>query len=120
MRRTLIMSNLLGPALALSFLLGCNTSGQDAPAPPPGAGDAALKLVKTIPLPGVQGRFDHFAADVKGHRLFVAALGNNTLEVIDTEAGTRAGTVTGLKKPTGVAFVPDSGQVAVAGGDDGT
>ncbi len=34
-----------------------------------------LKLVKTIPLPGVKGRFDHFAIDSKGQRLFVAALG---------------------------------------------
>src|SRR5882724_8165288 len=44
---------------------------------------AALKLTKTIPLSGVKGRFDHFAIDAKGHRLFVAALGNNTLEVLD-------------------------------------
>ena len=37
-----------------------------------------LKLNRTIPLTGVQGRFDHFAADIQGKRLFVAALGNNT------------------------------------------
>ena len=45
----------------------------------------ALKLAKTISLPGVSGRFDHFAADTKSKRLFVAALGNNTLEVIDSK-----------------------------------
>lgn len=39
---------------------------------------ATLKPTQTIPLPGVQGRFDHFAIDVKGRRLLVAALGNNT------------------------------------------
>src|SRR5437762_10591170 len=38
-----------------------------------------LKLTKTIPLAGVKGRFDHFAADVEGKRLFVAALGNTHL-----------------------------------------
>ena len=30
---------------------------------------ATLKLTKTIPLPGVKGRFDHFAIDAKGRRL---------------------------------------------------
>jgi hypothetical protein len=29
----------------------------------------------------VNGRIDHFAADLKGQRLFVAALGNQTVEV---------------------------------------
>jgi len=50
---------------------------------------AALKLTQTIPLPGVKGRFDHFAIDPAGKRLFVAALGNNTLEVVDLAAGMR-------------------------------
>src|SRR5258706_980674 len=104
-------------ALAAALVVGCNTNGQGAPI---AAGDRWLKLVHTIPLPNVEGRFDHFAADPRGHRLFIAALGNDTLEVIDTDAGTRAGSVTGLHKPTGVAFLPESGQVAVASGDDGT
>src|SRR5262245_30583651 len=42
-----------------------------------------LQLVQTIPLPGVERRIDHLAVDVPGQRLFVAALGNNTLEVVD-------------------------------------
>ena len=50
---------------------------------------AALKLTQTIPLPGVKGRFDHFAIDTAGQRLFLAALGNNTLEVVDLAAGMR-------------------------------
>jgi YVTN family beta-propeller protein len=78
-----------------------------------------LRQVQVIELPGVEGRLDHFAADTKGGRLFVAALGNNSLEVIDTAAGKRAGSVTGLKKPQGVAFLPESGRLAVACGDDG-
>ena len=45
-----------------------------------------LKLTQSVSLPGVKGRFDHFAVDVKGRRLFVAALGNNTLEVLDVGA----------------------------------
>jgi hypothetical protein len=42
-----------------------------------------LKLETTIPMAEVQGRIDHLSIDLKGQRLFVAALGNNSLEVID-------------------------------------
>jgi hypothetical protein len=34
-----------------------------------------LRLVQTIPIPKVQGRFDHIDVDVEGKRLFVAAVG---------------------------------------------
>ena len=44
---------------------------------------STLELIRTVPLPGVVGRFDHFAVDIKAKRLFVAALGNDTLEVVD-------------------------------------
>ncbi len=80
---------------------------------------AALELVKTIPLPGVTGRFDHFAIDLKGHRLFVAALGNNTLEAIDLAGVRRLESIKGLGKPTGVLFLPDLDKLFVACGDDG-
>src|SRR5882757_4149057 len=80
----------------------------------------ALKLNKTIPLPGVKGRFDHFSIDAKGQRLFVAALGNNTLEVVDIAAGRRLKTIPGLHKPTGVLYLSKQNQIIVANGDDGT
>jgi len=80
----------------------------------------ALKLTKTIPLPGVKGRFDHFAIDTKGQRLFVAALGNNTLEVLDVAAGKRLKSITGLRKPTGVLHLPEARRIGVANGDDGS
>ncbi len=88
----------------------------------PGGGkpSVTLKLTQTIPLPGVTGRFDHFAVDAKGHRLFVAALGNNTLEVLDVAAGQRLKSITGLHKPTGVLYLASSNQIAVANGEDGT
>lgn len=79
-----------------------------------------LKLAKTIPLPGVKGRFDHFAIDAKGQRLFMAALGNNTLEVIDLAAGQSLKSITGLHKPTGAFYLAEQNQIAVANGDDGT
>src|SRR5438874_12964678 len=79
-----------------------------------------LKLTKTIPVAGVKGRFDHFTADFEGRRLFVAALGNDTLEIIDAAAAKRLHTITDLHKPTGVAFLAEANQIVAANGDDGT
>jgi hypothetical protein len=92
-----------------------SSQGNQAAAQP-----ATLKLSQTIPLPGVTGRFDHFALDAGGHRLFVAALGNNTLEVLDIAAGKRLKSIAGLHKPTGVLYLTSPGRIGVANGDDGT
>ena len=84
------------------------------------ATDAApLRLVQTIPLPGVQGRIDHLAVDVAGQRLFVAALGNGTVEVIDLKQGKRVRSLAGFKEPQGLAYLPDADELAVASGGDG-
>jgi len=80
----------------------------------------ALVLTQTIALPDVEGRFDHFAIDPKRRRLFVAALGNNSLEVVDLTAGTRLQSIHGMSKPTGVLYLAGVNQVLVANGDDGT
>ncbi|MFL6446394.1 MAG: YncE family protein [Bryobacteraceae bacterium] len=79
-----------------------------------------LRLDKTIPLPDVQGRIDHMSIDAKNHRLFMAALGNNTVEVIDTEQGKRIHTIPGLHEPQGVLYVPEANRLYVAYRDDGT
>jgi YVTN family beta-propeller protein len=84
------------------------------------ADSGTLKLEGRIALPGVRGRFDHFAIDTNGHRLFVAALGNNTLEIIDTATNKRLKSIPKLHKPTGVLFLAEPNQIAVANGDDGT
>src|SRR5437762_9719298 len=81
---------------------------------------APLKLVQTIPIPGVEGRIDHLSVDLKGQRLFVAALGNNTLEVVDLSQGKRIRSITGLAEPQGVVYIPELDQVVVANGADGT
>ena len=79
-----------------------------------------LELMHAVSLSGVQGRFDHFACDIESRRVFVAALGNNTLEVIDLIRFERLRSITGLHKPTGVLFAPKSHFVQVANGADGT
>src|SRR3954454_3637688 len=80
----------------------------------------ALRLEKTIPLPDVQGRIDHLSIDVKNQRLFMAALGNNTVEVIDLEQGKPIHSIPGLREPQGVLYLPDVNRLYVANGDDGT
>jgi len=82
-------------------------------------GEEPLKLVRTIPLDGVKGRIDHMAVDVEGKRLYVAALGNDSMEVIDLAVGKRVHSIAGLKKPTGIRVLPGSRNVVVASGDDG-
>jgi hypothetical protein len=86
----------------------------------PGAAAELLREVQIIPLPNVEGRIDHFGVDVQGQRLFVSALGNNTIEVLDLRQGKRLTRITGLKEPQGVFYVPGSNRLFVANGDDGT
>jgi DNA-binding beta-propeller fold protein YncE len=80
----------------------------------------ALKLVQTILLPGVDGRIDHFAVDVKGRRAFLAALAKNTIEVVDLRIGRVIHTVPGFAKPQGVLFIPQFNKLFVASGADGS
>lgn len=76
-----------------------------------------LRMEKSIEMPEVQGRIDHLSIDVKGGRLFVSALGNNTLEVIDVKSGKRVKTISQLKEPQGILYVAESDRIYVANGD---
>jgi YVTN family beta-propeller protein len=102
---------LLAPLFLLSLCLTLTGRSQES---------NSLRFTKTVPLPGVKGRFDHFAIDANGHRLFVAALGNNTVEVIDTSVGKHLKSIAGQRKPTGVAYIPQPRRLFIANGDDGT
>src|SRR5580692_8115986 len=70
--------------------------GQDKP---------ALRLVQTIPLPGVKGRLDHMAVDLEKRRLFVAAVSNGTLEVLDLDAGKVINSIPGIKDAQDALFL---------------
>jgi YVTN family beta-propeller protein len=100
--------------MRLAILLLLSTSLVRAQANEP------LKLEKTIQLPEVQGRIDHMSIDVTGQRLFVSALGDNTVEVIDLKTDKRSNTIPGLKEPQGVLFVPKNDHLFVASSKDGT
>jgi DNA-binding beta-propeller fold protein YncE len=79
-----------------------------------------VKSVQSVPLPGVKGRIDHMAVDPKGKRLFVAALGNGSLEFVDIAAGKVVASITGLQEPQGISFMPEFNRLAVACGGDGS
>ena len=89
----------------LMALWGCTAAPRD---------EKPLKLKQTIPLPGVEGRIDHFAFDPTGERLFVCALGNNTVEVLDLRKGERVHSITGLGAPQGVGYAPELNRLFVA------
>src|SRR5277367_222522 len=69
---------------------------------------AAFTFQRTIELPGVTGKFDHFAIDLETNRLFAAATGNHSVEVIDLKTGKVEQSIAGLGKPHGLAWVAGS------------
>ena len=79
--------------------------------------DSPLRRVATIPLPGVEGRIDHLALDPVHHRLFVAALGSDRVEVIDLARNRRAGEIESLPEPQGVLFVHERQRLYVTLGE---
>jgi len=101
-----VPSLLLAPLLALSDL----ASGQES---------SALSLKTHIPLPNVNGRIDHLSIDVKGQRLFVAAVDNHTLEVIDLKSSQRVHTISDLAEPQGVFYDASTNRLFVACALDG-
>src|SRR5690242_13912777 len=83
---------------------------QARPSPQP------LSFERAIPLPRVEGRIDHLAFDPATKRLFVAALGNNSVEVIDLNVGALVASLPGFREPQGIAAALDAHLVAVANG----
>ncbi len=96
----------MGAGIALEFAWLLALAGP----PPP------LRLVQTIALPGVVRRIDHMAVDLGGQRLFVAALGNGSLEVVDLRAGKRIRSIPGLTEPQGLGYFPEVHKIIVATG----
>src|SRR3984893_1284102 len=107
--------NQAAPGVLLLSLIGVSTFsfGQSGASEP-------LKLEATIRMPDVQGRIDHLSIDLKGQRLFVAALGNNSLEIVDLKQNKLIHSISGLAEPQGIAYIPSSNRVFVANGKDGS
>jgi len=71
-----------------------------------------LTLRSRIVLPGVFGRIDHFGFDSKRGNLFVAALGNNTVEVINSLR--RIHTIKGFDHPQAALYVQEFDRLVVS------
>lgn len=80
----------------------------------------ALTLEAHIPLGDVKGRIDHLSVDVRGQRLFVAAVDNHTVEVIDLKLGQATHTITDLAEPQGVYYDSSTNRLFIACALDGT
>jgi DNA-binding beta-propeller fold protein YncE len=98
-----------------AWLLGLPSLAQEQGS----ASTAPLLLIQEIPLPNVQGRIDHFTFDAKRKRVIGAALGNNTVEVVDTFAGRVIRSIPGAANPQGVAYASELNRLFVANGADG-
>jgi DNA-binding beta-propeller fold protein YncE len=96
---------------AVAYALAVLATMQTRSAPSP------LIQVGSIDLPGVEGRIDHLAFDAATQRLYVAALGNNTLEVFDIRAAAHIKSLPGFHEPQGIAVAADAKLVAVANGE---
>jgi len=64
-----------------------------------------LRVVQTIPLPGVKGHLDHMAVDLEKKRLFVAAVANGTLEVLDLNVGKVINSLADIKDTQDALFL---------------
>jgi sugar lactone lactonase YvrE len=77
-----------------------------------------LRLLQNIPMPSFHdGDFDHFAVDLKGHRLFLAAEENSAVAVFDLSTNKFIHTITGLKAPHSLVYRSDLKKLFVVDGD---
>ncbi|MGH2644458.1 MAG: YncE family protein, partial [Chitinophagaceae bacterium] len=82
-------------------------------------GTQCLQFKKTILLPNVKGRIDHLAINEKDRIVYVAALGNNSLEIVGLQKGKVISSIKGLDEPQGVAYIPATNEIFVANGGNG-
>ena len=97
--------------LLICSFASCN--GQDK------SGSHILELKKTIEIPGVTGRIDHMGINVKNNILYLAAVGNNSVEVIDLIDGKIIHSIKGILEPQGIAYIPERNELMVASGGNG-
>ncbi len=74
---------------------------------------APLSLQGRTELPGYTGDFDHFTADLKGGRLFLAAEDHGTLEVFNLKTGRHDKTLATFETPHAIFMVPGTPRMIV-------
>jgi len=106
---------ILAATTCLALCLGPQAEGAGTPA----TAGPPLQLEYALELPGVAGRIDHLALDPKRDLLYLAALGNDSLELVDLAERKRAGSVSGLSEPQGVLYLATLDVLLVANGGSG-
>lgn len=87
--------------------------------PPANQKKTPLKLIQTIPLPGLkEGDFDHFTFDSDGHRLFLTGEENDKLFVLDTKTNKLIHTLEKVTSPHAILYRKDVNKLFVVEGDD--
>jgi hypothetical protein len=99
-------------AVLASLVLGQVSAQETVTRGAPTDSDTLLPLTlrTRIPLPGVYGRMDHYGWDSKRGILIVSALGNDTVEIVNSWK--RVHTITGLEHPQASVYAghrPDRG-----------
>jgi YVTN family beta-propeller protein len=95
------------PLIAISSIEWSTASGQ------------SIEFVNSIQLPDVSGRIDHLSYDSRNQTVFVAALGNNTVEVVDLKSKKVIHTIKNLHEPQGIKYIPENNVIFVANGENG-
>jgi DNA-binding beta-propeller fold protein YncE len=114
------MKLLLGLAAVLvAFTTGCGSDplGRSAASSTPAAGDAILRTVADVPLPGNTSRWDYQSLDPQSHRLFIAHLGAGEVVVYDTQRATVVATIRDVAGVHGVLAVPELRRVYASATD---
>jgi hypothetical protein len=90
------------PRRGFSALLLTALALISVPRDAPGEGaEGPLQLEAKIPLGDIRGRIDHMAVDLARQRLFVAALGNDGLAVVDLQTRRLDRLIGELAEPAG-------------------
>src|SRR6266446_9837335 len=107
--RRLFRSSVCAGAL---IALGPIARAQERESPP-------VREVQEIPLPGVQGRLDHFTIDAKRKRVIFSGLGNNSVQIVDVFAGRMIHQIDGLAEPQGTLYLAEWDKLFVANSANG-
>lgn len=96
------------------MILGAAMTPPAARAATPATG---FSVVAIIPLPGVAGRIDHLAYDPDSQTVFVAELGNDSVEAVDLATRRVERRLDGFGEPQGVAYSAALRRLYVASAD---
>lgn len=99
--------------MLITFFSGIHLNGQSP------TKNSSLQFLDSIPLPNITGRLDHMAFDEKHQLVFITAVNYNSVVVVDLKNKTMYHTITGLRKPHGVVYIPQSNSIVVTSGANG-